>query len=151
MFKKCMRNLGRGVNKVFHHAGKASHFINNKIFGNYKKIRNFIDKTPGLREGAKVLLDVVPGAHAVKDVVDTVADNFGTVDNVVQGARRVARDLTQGKHKHIVRDTKNIIDKARSSRLGNVVKGFSSKHIIPRLKKGLKSFGNLMPRKIKWK
>ena len=149
-FKKFMRNLGRGINKIFHHAGKASHFMNNKIFGNYKKARAFVQKIPGLREGAKVLLDAVPGAHAVKDVVDTIADNYGTVDNVIQGARRVARDITQGKHKNIIKDTKNIIHRARSSNLGNIIKGFSSKKIIPVLKKGLASFSKLMPRKRKF-
>jgi len=134
VFKKFFRNAGRGLHKFVQGAGKVSHFVNNKILTPYRDVRNFVQKTPGLREGAKVALDAVPYAHAVKDVIDTVADNYGTADSLVQASAKVARDLRQGKHKNIVRDTKNIIHKASTGKLGNMAKGFASKHILPILK-----------------
>jgi len=131
---KLFKNVDRGLHKFVQGAGRVSHFVNNKIFKPYRQVRDFVQKTPGLREGAKVAMDAIPYSHAVKDIIDTVADNYGTADELAQASVKVARDLRAGKHKNIVKDTKNIIHKASTGKLGNMARGFASKHILPVLK-----------------
>jgi len=149
IFNKIFKDVGKGVHKFVQGGAQASRFLNNKVFGNYKKIRNFIQKTPGLREGAKVLMDAIPGSHAVKDVVDTVADNYGTVNDIAQASAQVSRDIQKGKHKNIIKNTKNIVHKVNVNKLGNLARGYASKHILPSFKKHLNKFSRsmLMPGK----
>ena len=131
---KFFRKIRRGLNKIFGGASKVSSWVNNKIINPYKKVRHFVNTTPGIRELKDLAVSAIPGGSAIEKVVNRAVDYAPAIDKGIKSASNIVRDLNKGNLRGVVEGTKNIVSNPVSRGIGKMVQKYAAHHINPKVK-----------------